>query len=292
MALIKCKECGKKVSKRAESCPECGVPMKKKGKNIGCFGTIFLIVIAIIVITQLNSYKDKRAQIKAVAKQQEITAQKALVAQEKKAAEDEKHIQFFNANKQDILTDIQALYDSGKYLDAEKKAKPYLVANNTELNNIYQNSKAFADGIRTENTTKEILSSLKNIPAAKAKINLDLYTELVSLNPDVQKYKDKVEHYTVKLEQEQKNKQAVATRKKQIEDQFSGWDGSHVKLTRYIKEHMKDPDSYDHVETRFGDKGDHILVVTKYRGKNSFGALVVQATTATVDFNGNILSVE
>ena len=33
MALIKCKECGKKVSNKAETCIECGYPLSKNKKN-------------------------------------------------------------------------------------------------------------------------------------------------------------------------------------------------------------------------------------------------------------------
>ncbi len=32
MALIKCTECGNKISKEAESCPQCGAPRMKKAK--------------------------------------------------------------------------------------------------------------------------------------------------------------------------------------------------------------------------------------------------------------------
>jgi len=33
MALVKCKECGKEVSNKAEVCVECGFPLSKKKKN-------------------------------------------------------------------------------------------------------------------------------------------------------------------------------------------------------------------------------------------------------------------
>ena len=46
MALIKCKECGKDVSKQADSCPECGYSFKKekesRDKGIGCLVMIAL----------------------------------------------------------------------------------------------------------------------------------------------------------------------------------------------------------------------------------------------------------
>lgn len=49
MALIKCKECGQKISSKAKKCPHCGVPLIEKEKtNINL--RIILIAIPIIVI--------------------------------------------------------------------------------------------------------------------------------------------------------------------------------------------------------------------------------------------------
>lgn len=80
-------------------------------------------------------------------------------------------------------------------------------------------------------------------------------------------------------------------RQNQIESQFSSWDGSHINLTKYIKNSMNDPDSYEHVETTFTDLGDHILVLTTFRGKNAFGGVVTNYIKAEVDINGNVTKI-
>lgn len=49
MALIKCTECGKEVSKKAPSCPNCGNPIKGSAQEMGGCGLFFLIVGAIVV---------------------------------------------------------------------------------------------------------------------------------------------------------------------------------------------------------------------------------------------------
>ena len=82
----------------------------------------------------------------------------------------------------------------------------------------------------------------------------------------------------------------VLTRIEQIDNQFSPWDGSHIKLTREIKKTMNDPESFDHIETRFKDLGNEIVVHESFRGKNSFGGLVVNKVIATVDIEGNVLT--
>ena len=65
-------------------------------------------------------------------------------------------------------------------------------------------------------------------------------------------------------------KTQIEVRKEIIKNAFSAWDGSHRGVTKLIKASMNDPDSYDHVETAYWDKGDHLVVKTTFRGKNSF----------------------
>lgn len=77
--------------------------------------------------------------------------------------------------------------------------------------------------------------------------------------------------------------------KARVSAQFSTWDGSHKNLEKQIKSRMHDPRSYQHVETYYLDRGDHLAVMTKFRGKNAFGALVLNTVQAKVDMSGNVL---
>lgn len=64
---------------------------------------------------------------------------------------------------------------------------------------------------------------------------------------------------------------------KRLGGQFSSWDGSHYGLTRHIKEHMNDPSTYEHIDTTYADKGNHLIVETKWQTplapKSSTGAV-------------------
>lgn len=82
-----------------------------------------------------------------------------------------------------------------------------------------------------------------------------------------------------------------AERKRKIEQQFSAWDGSHRNLETYIKRNMNDADSYEHVETSYWDLNDHIVVMTKFRGKNAYGAKVLNVIKAKVNLNGEIIEI-
>ena len=84
---------------------------------------------------------------------------------------------------------------------------------------------------------------------------------------------------------------AYEKRENKIKAQFSVWDGSHRNLEQLIKKLMNDPDSYEHIETRYADNGDYLVVKTTYRGKNAFGGKVVNWVKAKVSLDGKILSV-
>lgn len=85
---------------------------------------------------------------------------------------------------------------------------------------------------------------------------------------------------------------SAALRREMIERQFSAWDGSHIAVTQAIKASMNDPKSYDHVETRFWDMQDHLVIRTKFRGANAFGGVILGSVYAKVDLQGNILEIK
>lgn len=65
---------------------------------------------------------------------------------------------------------------------------------------------------------------------------------------------------------------------------LSSWDGSHREVTRFVKDNLKDPSSFEHVETRItpvNDSGEHALMM-QYRANNSFGGKVIGNARATI----------
>lgn len=80
-------------------------------------------------------------------------------------------------------------------------------------------------------------------------------------------------------------------RKDRIGGGFSAWDGSHRALEAVIKKGMHDPKSYEHVETTYSDKGDYLIVLTKFRGKNAFGGVILNAVKAKCSLDGQVLEI-
>jgi len=81
------------------------------------------------------------------------------------------------------------------------------------------------------------------------------------------------------------------TREQEIEKQFSAWDGSHINLTKHIKDSMNNPKSYEHVKTNYWDKKDFLIVTTTFRGENAFGGIVTNVIRAKISLDGQIFEI-
>ncbi|MCR4903218.1 MAG: hypothetical protein K6A23_10180 [Butyrivibrio sp.] len=95
-----------------------------------------------------------------------------------------------------------------------------------------------------------------------------------------------------------------------IRNQFSAWDGSHIELTKLIKENLNDEDSYKHIETTYRDiktqadvdevnealssagKTDTVqvgdlFIVTKFSAKNGFNATIKSTAYGIASYENN-----
>lgn len=74
--------------------------------------------------------------------------------------------------------------------------------------------------------------------------------------------------------------------------QNSPWDGSVYQVENYLKENLKDPDSYQSIEwSSVVEKDGNYQVRHKYRAKNSFGGYVVENCIFTLSKEGNVIDV-
>ena len=93
-------------------------------------------------------------------------------------------------------------------------------------------------------------------------------------------------------EEEAARKAERAERKEKGFHCLSPWDGSHYNFEDLLKRRLKDPDSYEHIETRVTRKGAdglHTLYM-RYRAKNSFGGFVVDTATGKYDAQCKVVS--
>lgn len=72
----------------------------------------------------------------------------------------------------------------------------------------------------------------------------------------------------------------------------SSWDGSVSQVVKYLKNNLKDPNSYESIEWGNVTETDNGYVVRhKYKAKNSFGGYVIEHQLFYIDWQGNITSV-
>lgn len=85
---------------------------------------------------------------------------------------------------------------------------------------------------------------------------------------------------------------AAEQRRALVEKQFSSWNGAHRNLEERVKAALNDPDSYEHIETKYQDRGKYIFLRMKFRGANLFGGKVVNEVMATAAIDGTLLTVQ
>lgn len=69
------------------------------------------------------------------------------------------------------------------------------------------------------------------------------------------------------------------TRDQRIDKEFN-YDGSFTPLVVEVIKSLKDPDSFEHIETKVMDREDNLFITMKYRARNSLGGMVVEQASA------------
>jgi hypothetical protein len=80
-------------------------------------------------------------------------------------------------------------------------------------------------------------------------------------------------------------------RKQNIEKLFSQWDGSHIELSKKIKESLNDPNSYEHIKTTYRDRGLSLTIYTTFSAQNGFGGTLKRQVVVVSDMLGNITEI-
>jgi hypothetical protein len=110
------------------------------------------------------------------------------------------------------------------------------------------------------------------------------------LEPSNKDYSARVRALRTQVAAEEKTVAQTINNRYGLLAQFSQWDGSHRKVEAAIKARMNDPDSYKHVETRFTETPTGAIIFTKFRGTNGFGGVITTTAVATVDHDGEVLT--
>lgn len=121
-------------------------------------------------------------------------------------------------------------------------------------------------------TAQQMLDGYKETSVADSKEYADLRNQIAAQRKTIQPQLDRI------AEKRRQEAAAAAVRAaiRGPKPVNSVWDGSVSVVERAIKANMHDPSSYEHVGTTEPQiEGDYWVVITRFRGKNMFGAKVI-----------------
>jgi hypothetical protein len=268
MAKIKCKKCAQLISEKFNICPYC----KTKLKNYYLAKFVFIIFLFFLL-------KGTFHFTVAVYETRAIRAKEA-----KEQAEIKKE---FEKQKPEIIKEIQEAIQNFNYARVIEINERYNFLRDPDM--IQLRNKAIRE--LEIDSLYETLNTLKPDEIEK---KYSVLQRLVHYFPEDKTHKQNLEqtrYQLQRIQQTQQKQYEKDNRKSIIEKAFSSYNGSHINLTKMIKENMHDPRSYEHVQTQYTDFGDHIIVETRYRGNNRLGGKTLSRITAKTDLNGNVLQI-
>lgn len=65
--------------------------------------------------------------------------------------------------------------------------------------------------------------------------------------------------------------------------------GRSFRCESWIKSQLKDPDSFESIETKYLTRSDEVITNVKYRARNSFNGFVVDTATCRISLQNEII---
>jgi tetratricopeptide (TPR) repeat protein len=226
VGLAKCKECGNQVSTKADKCPNCGAPIKKKTR-IGCIGSIIIIIFVLILIGKVSNFFEERSKEQERLEKARIEAQlekerkeKERIASEKEKKNQKKFLEAIEGHYQKVFK----LYKAKKYEEAAKELDPFI--NYGKLD--YKDVETIYKEVRIDELEKKV----RKIPVSKVSENLKIYKDLLDLDPTNPRYKKKVVYYNTKYKEKRREEERQRLKaKSDLELLNCHWSSEHGYVT-------------------------------------------------------------
>lgn len=178
MALIKCPECGKEISDKANSCPNCGCPIgtdtatkesistvevspsNKQGVKIKKFIPL-IIGVVVVAIIGIIIYNVKVVQPKKIEAQNKATYEEAIALLEKGKYEDGNELLQSIAGYEDVDTILEQIKWESRVYECITDIRQYL--KNPDSLQVYE--VVFYDGYKADidDTKKELMEDIVNL---------------------------------------------------------------------------------------------------------------------------------
>jgi len=203
------KESGDPLShEKANEWSDCGDPLERKANSVkekvGFLGFVLIIIILLVFMGKVSNFFEKGSQIKDSAEKQNTdpVLGKKLVNDRKSDPETKKPKEqpFETIETHDV--ELVALHNEKKHDDASRKVALLKKNNKLDDKNI--------EDIKKKSEIAELEKKAKSLPVSRVLDNLNIYKQLLALEPDNPKYKKKVASYKAKLEANKRKKEKEA----------------------------------------------------------------------------------
>lgn len=193
--------------------------------------------------------------------------------------------EYFEKNKEEVINKLNQIRNTNNFNLFFKEIDPYLQYEDKDI----QELNGLVKKQYGENRTNDLITIINQLENKEDnfKFFIKHYKELVELNPNNQNFKYELDKYVSKVEAITKKE----ARNELILKQFTP-PGFHTVLYSVVKTNMKDPISFEHISTKYEDKGDYIIVEMRFRGKNSFGANTINNVIGKFKLSGEVISIK
>ena len=198
------------IHKKANECSDRGAPLERKANSVnekvGFLGFLLIIIILLVFMGKIPDLFEKGPQIKDSAEKQNtapvldkrLINDRASVPETKKPKE--KSLEAIETHYKEPMV----LHNEKKHDEASRKLDLFQRDNKQENKNV--------EDIKKNTEIAELEKKAKSIPVSRVLDNLNIYKQLLTLEPNNAKYKKKVAFYEAKLE--------VNERKQEKKEQF------------------------------------------------------------------------
>lgn len=247
--------------------------------------TIFIAVASLVALAVGGNVMHNIEANRIALAAQTAQAEKLRLAQQKR----DDLVAEFQSNRSALISESQLAISHGDPAAVQKLLAKFAFLKDSDVNHLLQIA---SDRLQASQNIKKLTDELANKPDKLR--SMEIYKELAYLEPSNPLWKAMIDENRLIVDAINSQRAAaekVASRKNAVKLLFSPWDGSVHVVEEGIKARLKDPDSYKHVETRASDPGvGDVTVVTQYRAKNSFNAVITSVATAVVSPNGELVS--
>lgn len=122
---------------------------------------------------------------------------------------------------------------------------------------------------------------------------LSLFPNANSDHKELGKYSTQIQYVPQTKGMSQSIINPLYTKKKEFESKYIDKSTRSCKPLRiFVRQNLKNMESFEHIQSSYSMKDDYILCTMKYRAKNSFGAYTVETIRANISYDGKIESYE